>query len=166
MADMLAFLLFGDQSTDTHGFLADFFRQGNQGLLAKAFLDQVAHALRREIDGLDKLERSKLPKFLTLQQLNERYHAHSYKHPGIDGALLCISQIAHYIEYVAQSTPLNNTRLFCTDPRKATQKSITKMLHSMTAQYLSVSAQGYSPLLPSHQRRPYQLLFQSPSRWC
>lgn len=104
MADKLAFLLFGDQSTDTHGFLAEFFRQPSRGLLANAFLEQVGRALRQEIEALPKLERSKIPKFLSLQNLNERYHAQSLKHPGLDGALLCVSQLAHYIELV--STPL------------------------------------------------------------
>ena len=98
MADMEAFLLFGDQSLDTHAFLAEFYRQKKQGLLAKAFLEQVGHALRKEVEQLDRLERSRLPIFRTLQQLNERYYAQKLKHPGIDGALLCISQIAHYIE--------------------------------------------------------------------
>ena len=100
MTDKLAFLLFGDQSLDTYATLAHFFRRGGQGFLAKAFLDQAAHALRREIEGLPKLERSKLPIFRSLQQLNERYHAQKIKHPGVDGALLCISQLSHYIEYV------------------------------------------------------------------
>lgn len=98
MADRLAFLLFGDQSLDTHGFLAEFYRQEKQGILARAFLDQAGHALRKEVEGLHKLERSRLPIFITLQQLNERYHAQKLKHPGVDGALLCISQLAHYIE--------------------------------------------------------------------
>jgi hypothetical protein len=98
MADKLAFLLLGDQSLETHGFLADFFRRGNQGLLAKAFLEQAGHALRREVEGLPKLEQSRIPIFRTLQQLNERYYAQAQKHSGIDSALLCISQLAHYIE--------------------------------------------------------------------
>ncbi|KAG6359461.1 hypothetical protein INS49_012982 [Diaporthe citri] len=99
MADKLAFLLFGDQSTDTHGFLAEFFRQPERGILANAFLEQVRHALRKEIEGLPRVERSKLPKFLSIQNLNERYHAQGLKHPGVDGALLCISQLAHYIDH-------------------------------------------------------------------
>lgn len=98
MADKLAFLLFGDQSTDTHGFLAEFFRQPNRGILANAFLDQAARELSREIEALPKLERSKLPQFQSLQNLNERYFAQGVKHPGLDGALLCIAQLAHYIE--------------------------------------------------------------------
>ena len=98
MANPLAFLLFGDQSLDTHGFLAEFFRQEDKGLLAAAFLEQVGHALRKEVDELHRLERARIPAFRTLQQLNERYHSQKTKHPGIDGALLSITQLAHYIE--------------------------------------------------------------------
>ena len=98
MADKLAFLLFGDQSLDTYGFLAGFYREGNQGILAKAFLDQAGDALKKEVESLGRLDRARLPTFQTLRQLNEKYHAQSIKHPGLDGALLCISQLAHYIE--------------------------------------------------------------------
>ena len=98
MADKMAFLLFGDQSLDTHGFLAEFCRQGNPSILAKAFLERASHALREEVDRLTKLERANIPSFKTLYQLNEKYYAQHQKHPGIDSALLCIAQLAHYIE--------------------------------------------------------------------
>ncbi|KAJ4402884.1 hypothetical protein N0V85_005225 [Neurospora sp. IMI 360204] len=96
----LAYYLFGDQSLDTHAFLASLFRKPKKGTLAKAYLDQVGYAIRREIEQLPRTERSKLPEFLNLQQLNERYHAQQIKHPGIDGALLCISQLVHYIDHI------------------------------------------------------------------
>ncbi|KAI8633749.1 polyketide synthase [Xylariaceae sp. FL1651] len=98
MADQMAFLLFGDQSLDTHGFLADFFRQGNPSVLSREFLRLVGDALRDEIDQLPRVERQKIPLFRTLQQLNARYHAQNTKFPGIDSALLCIAQLAHYID--------------------------------------------------------------------
>ncbi len=100
MADRLAFLLFGDQSLDTYAFLAGFYRSGDQGILAKAFLNQAGEALYKEIESLGRVERAKLPLFKTLQQLNERYNAQALKHAALDGALLCITQLAHYIEYV------------------------------------------------------------------
>jgi len=100
MADRLAFHLFGDQSLDTHGFLADFVRRRDQGILAKTFLEQSGRALWKEVEGLPALDRAQLPMFQSLPQLNERYHAQPIKHPGVDGALLCVSQLAHYIEYV------------------------------------------------------------------
>lgn len=148
MADKLAFLLFGDQSTDTHGFLAEFFRQPERGILANAFLEQVRHALRREIEGLPRVERSKLPKFLSIQNLNERYHAQGLKHPGVDGALLCISQLAHYIEYVLEQVAHAGMHLQ-TNWVIAMLRSTTKMLSATTAHSFLVSAQACLPQQPS-----------------
>jgi hypothetical protein len=98
MADKMAFLLFGDESLDTHGFLAEFCREGKPSILAKAFLERASLALKEEVEGLGKTERQHIPTFRTLYQLNEKYHAQSIRHPGIDSALLCITQLAHYIE--------------------------------------------------------------------
>ncbi|EEY14472.1 conidial yellow pigment biosynthesis polyketide synthase [Verticillium alfalfae VaMs.102] len=98
MVGTMSFLLFGDQSLNTHAFLAEFYRLGAPGILAKTFLEQAGQALREEIDGLGKLDRAQLPIFRTLQQLNERYHAQSRKHSGVDSALLCVAQLAHYID--------------------------------------------------------------------
>ena len=93
-----AFLLFGDQSLDSHGFLAELFRQDRQGELAKAFLRQATHVLKTLVEKLPILERTRLPEFRTLQQLNERYRSCKYRHSGVDAALLSISQLAHYLE--------------------------------------------------------------------
>ncbi|KAJ2893280.1 putative polyketide synthase protein [Zalerion maritima] len=98
MANRMAYLLFGDQSLSTHAFLADFCRQGNAGILAKTFLDLASSALREEIESLGRLQRSRLPTFRTLPQLNERYHQQKIKHSGVDSALLCVSQLVHYID--------------------------------------------------------------------
>lgn len=97
-ADRPAFLLFGDQSLDSHAFLAELFRQDKQGELAKAFLRQAGHALKVMVEKLPTLDRTRLPEFRTLQQLNERYRDWNYRHSGIDAALLSISQLAHYLE--------------------------------------------------------------------
>ncbi|KAI5857308.1 polyketide synthase [Durotheca rogersii] len=98
MADQMAFLLFGDQSLDTYGFLADFYRRGSPSILSREFLRQAGDALKNEIDQLPRGERQRIPIFRTLQQLNERYHTQGAKFPGIDSALLCIAQLAHYID--------------------------------------------------------------------
>ncbi|KAB5554567.1 conidial yellow pigment biosynthesis polyketide synthase [Coniochaeta sp. 2T2.1] len=103
MADRLAFLLFGDQSLDTHGFLADFVRRGDKGILAKTFLEQSGRALWKEVEALSALDRARLPVFHSLAHLNERYHTQSVKHPGVDGALLCVSQLAHYIDHAEKN---------------------------------------------------------------
>ncbi|KAL2264683.1 hypothetical protein VTJ83DRAFT_7193 [Remersonia thermophila] len=98
-AERPAFLLFGDQSLDCHSFLVAFFRQADQGELAKVFLRQACHALTDLVEGLPAAERSNLPVFSTLQQLNQRYHASKLKHAGLDAALLTVSQIAHYLHH-------------------------------------------------------------------
>lgn len=94
----MAFLLFGDKSPETHGFYADLCRQGNLGILAKSFIEKAGLAVKSEVDGSGKLERSSVPEFRTVQQLNERHHAASFKHAGVENALLCIAQLAHYLE--------------------------------------------------------------------
>ena len=104
-ATTMFFFLFGDQSLATHSFLADFCRQGKPSILSKAFLELAANALREEVDNLGKLQKSKLPAFRTLSQLNEKYHQQRIKHAGLDAALLCVAQLAHYIEYVRFSMP-------------------------------------------------------------
>ncbi|RYP55311.1 hypothetical protein DL768_000066 [Monosporascus sp. mg162] len=98
MTDQMAFLLFGDQSLDTHGFLADFYRRGNPSLLSKEFLRQAGEALKAEVDNLPRVHRQRIPVFRTIRELNEKYHGLSIKYPGIDSALLCVAQLAHYID--------------------------------------------------------------------
>lgn len=98
MADRMAFLLFGGQAAETHGFLAGLCREGNLSILSKAFLERASNALRQEVDGLGKLEKAHIPTFRTLYQLNDKYHSQKLKHAGIDAALLCMTQLAHYIE--------------------------------------------------------------------
>ncbi|KAI0152922.1 polyketide synthase [Xylariaceae sp. FL1272] len=137
MADQMAFLLFGDQSLDTHGFLADFFRQGNPSVLSREFLRLAGEALREEIDQLPRVERQKIPLFRTLQQLNEQYHAQSIKSPGIDSALLCIAQLAHYIDRSEKEhedvTNPENTKLsgLCTGLFAATAIASSPSLSSL-----------------------------------
>ncbi|RYP30428.1 hypothetical protein DL767_006239 [Monosporascus sp. MG133] len=94
----MAFLLFGDQSLDTHGFLADFYRRGNPSLLSKEFLRRAGEALKDEVDNMPRVHRQRIPVFRTIQELNERYRGLSIKYPGIDSALLCVAQLAHYID--------------------------------------------------------------------
>ena len=94
----MSFLLFGDQSLDTHSFLADFCRQGFPSTLSTAFLDRVSNLLQNEIERLPVLERARIPAFTTIPELNNRYHAKDIRHSAIDSALLVATQLAHYIE--------------------------------------------------------------------
>ncbi|KAH8678863.1 polyketide synthase 1 [Tricladium varicosporioides] len=109
----MAFLLFGDQSLDTHGFIDNFCRHVTPSILSKAFLDQVSSALCHEVDCLSNLERNRIPSFASIEELNERYHDRGVKHSGIEGALLCISQVVHYLDraekVLEDSTPPTQT---------------------------------------------------------
>lgn len=98
MSEKMAFLLFGDQSLDTHIFLNDFCRRGNPSVLAHSFLEKVGIALKHEIKKFSSLDRQRLPLFSSIQQLNEEYNKLPLKHCGVDSALLCITQLANYIE--------------------------------------------------------------------
>ncbi|KAI1824593.1 polyketide synthase [Xylaria intraflava] len=137
MADQMSFLLFGDQSLDTYWFLADFYRQGNPSVLTRKFLAWVGDDLRNEIDRLPRVERRKIPIFQTLQQLNEKYHRQSTRFPGIDSALLCVAQLAHYIDYAEKHhgdiTRPENTKLsgLCTGLFAATAIASSPSLSSL-----------------------------------
>ena len=98
MAEKISFLLFGEQSLDTQGFLADFCRNGNPSVLSHTFLDRVASTLQNEIERLPSLESRHIPTFTTIQELNQRYHTRDIRHSAIDSALLVTIQLAHYIE--------------------------------------------------------------------
>ncbi|KAI1809989.1 polyketide synthase [Poronia punctata] len=115
MEQQMAFLLFGDQSTVTHEFIAELYRIGDPSPLSREFLNLTTNALRREVDKLPRMQRQAIPEFRTLQQLNEKYRAQKIKYPGIDSALLCTAQLAHYIDRAEKeyedATTQQNTKL-------------------------------------------------------
>lgn len=96
----MSFLLFGDQSLDTHSFLANFCSSGNTSVLASAFLERAAVLLQDEVAKLPATERQVMPTFGTIAELNYRYHSNASRHSAVDSALLVATQLAHYIEYV------------------------------------------------------------------
>lgn len=98
MADHMAFLLFGDQSLNAYECLAGFLRRTTLGILSKSFLEQTSLALQNEIDLLSSIDRQRIPTFSSIQELNERYHISNTKNSAVDSALLCITQLTHYIE--------------------------------------------------------------------
>lgn len=96
----MSFLVFGDQSLDTHTFLNDFCQYGRPSVLSRSFLEQTGFALREEIDRLPSLQRNRIPEFSTILELNKLYYAKNTRNPALDSALLCIAQLSQYIESV------------------------------------------------------------------
>jgi len=98
MAGEMRILLFGDQALDPHAYVRSQLLAGRTNPLLCLFLQRVSVALSREIAQLSPLERKYIPSFSTVEELVDRTHSSQIFHAGIESALLCISQLAHYIE--------------------------------------------------------------------
>lgn len=94
----LRVLLFGDQSLDTRTYIRSQLVAGRTNPLLRLFLDRVTLALRQEVSELSPLDRRHIPQFSSIDELADRTYPQVKNHPGIDSALLCISQLAHYFE--------------------------------------------------------------------
>ena len=99
-SDKSVVFLFGDQSLEAYSFLANFLHRSSPSLLSRTFVEQAGDALSREVNALSNLDRNKIPRFSSLEDLNERYHSSGTKHSGVESALACATQIAHYLELV------------------------------------------------------------------
>lgn len=91
-------LLFGDQVFDRHAYLRTQLLGGRASPVLASFFRRVNLALRREIAQLSPLEAKNIPDFSTIDELLDRTPCESAPHVGVESALLCISQLAHYIE--------------------------------------------------------------------
>lgn len=94
----MAFVLFGDLSHDMHAFLAHLWGRRGSTVMTQAFIEEAALALKHEVECLGALERSKVPSFRNLQQLNEAHRCSKRKHVGVENSLQCVTQVAHYLE--------------------------------------------------------------------
>lgn len=97
MADEMSILLFGDQFVEGHTYLHTQLLAGRASPLLLLFLQKANLALRREIANLSPLDRERIPAFSTIEELAERSSSREI-HGGVESALLCISQLASYIE--------------------------------------------------------------------
>ncbi|KAH8804534.1 hypothetical protein F5884DRAFT_679320 [Xylogone sp. PMI_703] len=139
MAGNVEFLYFGDYSQDIYEFLTDLCCRGNLGLLAGSFLDQVASALKIEVNQVSTTQRQSIPLFSTIKELNEKYYMADVKNSAIDNALLCITQLAHYIDY---------TEKFSHDPNKLSETCIIGESNGLFAAAAIASSQSLSELVP------------------
>lgn len=97
MTGVMDILLCGDQVFDSHALRSQCLT-GRSNHILSFFFQQVNFALRREIAQLSPLEVNHIPVFSTIEELVNRDSSQSKHHPGIQNALLCISQLAHYME--------------------------------------------------------------------
>lgn len=90
-------LLFGDGFLVSRGHIQAQVLESRVNPFLGLFFQRSGDALRHEIALLPPLQRSLIPAFHTIDELHERTKT-TGAHAGIQNALLCISQLAHYIE--------------------------------------------------------------------
>jgi hypothetical protein len=90
-------LLFGDQALVDHAHIQKQVLESRENPFLSLLFQRASDALRHEIAQLPPAERVAIPSFTTIAELNERTSGVN-AHEGVTNALLCISQLAHYIE--------------------------------------------------------------------
>ncbi|KAB8659338.1 hypothetical protein FH972_026227 [Carpinus fangiana] len=91
-------LLFGDQTADQSELLRTCLLRKNNAVLV-SFLERAGVVLQEEVRALPQLRRQRVPNFLTISNLVDRYFEAGIRLPEIDTALLTISQLSHYLGY-------------------------------------------------------------------
>ena len=90
-------LLFGDGALVSKGRLLTQVLASRADPILSLLFQRSSDALRREISQLAPAEREQIPVFNSIDELIERLSPNC-THPGVQNALLCVSQLAHYIE--------------------------------------------------------------------
>ena len=96
MAEMRIFL-FGNQALVNRAQIQQQLVEGRGNPFLSLLLQRCADALRHEVSQLSPLERNAIPPFNTIDELNDRA-GNSDVHEGVQNALLCISQLAQYVQ--------------------------------------------------------------------
>lgn len=91
-------VLFGDQTNLLLAFRRINGRKDETALLG-SFLDKVKAALREEVGQQPREIRDSVPAFATVFDLAERYLQNGESNPAVRAALLCVAQLATFIDY-------------------------------------------------------------------
>ncbi|RMZ77257.1 hypothetical protein DV738_g4532, partial [Chaetothyriales sp. CBS 135597] len=95
--------VFGDQTADCRPFFAKVFTRKDDVLL-QAFLERAAQAIRVENKSRSHPSTA-VPPFLTIQELANRYYAQEAKDAAVESALVCVSQLSHFIGAFEERVP-------------------------------------------------------------
>lgn len=91
-------VLFGDQITDLPAAFRRINHRKDKNALLGSFLDKVKAALREEVGRQPRAIRDDVPTFTSVFDLVERFHANGVSNPAVTAALLCVAQLATFIE--------------------------------------------------------------------
>jgi hypothetical protein len=92
-------LLFGDQAVDVYPFLHKLLTQRERTTLLTSFLNHVTASLRTDISNLPRLQRQEIPPLNNLLEFLGGYRKSKCRSAPVENALLCVSQLAHWIGY-------------------------------------------------------------------
>ncbi len=90
-------LLFGDGTLFSHVHLQRQLLESRGNPFLSILFQRASDALRHEIAQLSPQERRSIVSFNSIDELNEGVKSRP-THAGVQAALLCLSQLAHYIE--------------------------------------------------------------------
>lgn len=92
--------ILGDQIADCQTFLQKCLLCKDRVLLS-SFFHNVYVVLREEISQQSFLQpETKYPVFNHLQELVQSYYEEHQPYPALDSAIVCLSQLANFIEYL------------------------------------------------------------------
>ena len=102
-------LAFSDLTPEIDSKLDKQLQVGRTNPLLGVFLERVGVALRQEVATNSSFERQRVPTFSTIHDLVKNFSSTKASHAGVQCALLTISQIAQYFEYVLPPLAANVT---------------------------------------------------------
>lgn len=122
--------VFGDQRVDCRTFLQDVLLC-RESVLLTSFLDHVSVVLREEVSSMTHLRWGlDFPEFGHVRELVERYYKKGRSNPAIESAIVCLSQLAHFIRYEASTWIFRYGVLkLLTGSPKNTPQAISLLLH-------------------------------------
>lgn len=96
--DVMNVVLFGDQIADLRAALRRVNQRKGNNILLGSFLEKANFALREEVGRQPRSVRARIPHFTTVFDLAERYYKSNVPNPAVVGTLLCVCQLANFIE--------------------------------------------------------------------
>lgn len=97
MASRMRLFLFGEDVSNIRSRVQDQVIESRTDPFLGLFFERTSKALRSEIARLPPPQRSSIPSFTTIGELNEKSSS-NIPHSGVQNALLCASQVAYYIK--------------------------------------------------------------------
>lgn len=95
---MAEILFFGDSAdVDSIAAIRNVISKRERPTLVDAFLNHASSFLRTSIAGLPPQERQQIPAFVNLREFIAAYSQQERRHVLVDGVLLCIAQLAHFL---------------------------------------------------------------------